>query len=58
MAQAMLIVPAAFLIGFVAVLFFQRPGHQVLRAPASDREGTEPEEMAALRPGRPDPQVG
>ena len=58
MAQAMLIVPAAFLVGFVAVLFFQRPGHQVAQAAPVTEEGTRREELAAFRPGRPEEEVG
>ncbi len=55
MAQAMLVVPAAFVVGLVAVLFFQRPGHQLATRPAV---GTESKETTALRPGRPDQPVG
>ena len=59
MSQAMLVVPAAFLVGLVAVMFFQRPGHQLPQVGApglADR--TDREEIAALRPAQPGPATG
>ena len=59
MSQAMLVVPAAFLVGLVAVMFFQRPGHQLPQVGAPGlTDGTDREEIAALRPGRPGPATG
>jgi MFS family permease len=59
MSEAMLVVPAAFLVGLVAVMFFQRPGHQVAPMAASGTvERTDREEIAALRPAQPGPTTG
>jgi hypothetical protein len=59
MSQAMLVVPAAFLVGLVAVLFFQRPGHQLpLQGAPRSADRTDPEEIAAFRPARPGPTTG
>lgn len=59
MAEAMLVVPAAFLVGLVAVMFFQRPGHQAPRtAAAQPADRTDRAEIAAFRPGRPGTSPG
>ncbi|GAA1934627.1 DHA2 family efflux MFS transporter permease subunit [Nocardioides marmoribigeumensis] len=41
MAEASWLVPAAFVVGFVAVMFFERPGHQTV-APAQARPAAQP----------------
>ena len=42
MAQASWLVPAAFVVGFVAVMFFERPGHQSAPARATEASVAQP----------------
>jgi hypothetical protein len=59
MSQAMLVVPAAFLVGLVAVMFFQRPGHQLPSVSSPETaDRTDRAEVPAFRPARSGPSTG